>query len=206
MTGEECNFLHPVPCRKYMGIPERSWRAQCKGYHPELCKYSTATRECYNNRCFRIHLKGTRHKQTLPLTLVRSTSPQTTNQQQSMIATENLAYNCPPPLLTLPTQHATSSQPAPSPTHYHIPPPTQYLTTHQTTVPLYHNPHHSMLSLIQPAHPHSYSIPFSASNICIHTPNTLSFSLHCHPTSIPHPTPQYPGWVPANDTDGHNCE
>ena len=27
-------------------------------------------------------------------------------------------------------------------------------------------------------------------------------SPHHHPTSIPHPTPPYPGWVPANDTKG----
>ena len=36
MLGEECKFLHPAPCRKYMENPERSCRAQCKGYHPEL--------------------------------------------------------------------------------------------------------------------------------------------------------------------------
>ena len=46
MIGEECKFLHPAPGRKYMENPERSCRAQCKGYHPKLCKYSRATREC----------------------------------------------------------------------------------------------------------------------------------------------------------------
>ena len=44
MTGEECKFLHPAPCRKYIENPERSCRAQCKGYHPELRKYSRAQR------------------------------------------------------------------------------------------------------------------------------------------------------------------
>ena len=68
MIGKECKFLYPVPCRKYMENPERSCRAQCKGYHSELCKYSRATRECYNDRCFRIHLKCTRRKQTPPTT------------------------------------------------------------------------------------------------------------------------------------------
>ena len=118
---------------------ESRCRAQCKGYHPELCKYSMATRECYNDRCFRIHLNGTRCKQTPPSTPSPNTTPRTTNQQ-AMIATQNLAYNRPPPLLTLPTKHATETHPAPSPTHYHTPPPTQYLTTPQTTVPLYPNP------------------------------------------------------------------
>ena len=52
-----------------------------------------------------------------------------------------------------------------------------------------------------------YLIPSSSSNICTRTTNTLSyFSPHRHPTSIPHPTPQYPGWVTVNDTKGHNCE
>ena len=42
----------------------------------------------------------------------------------------------------------------------------------------------------------SYSTPSTASNICTRTPNTLSFFfLQRHPTSIPHPIPQYPGWV-----------
>ena len=140
MIGEECKLLHPAPCRKYMENPERSCRAQCKGYHPKLNKYSRVTRECYNNRCFRIHLKGTRCKQTPPATQEPSTTPWTTNQQQAMIKTQNLAYNCPPLLSTLPTQHTTDTHPAPSPNHYHTPPTTQYLTTHQTTVPLYPNP------------------------------------------------------------------
>ena len=84
--------------------------------------------------------------------------------------------------------------------YHHTLPPTQDLTTHQTIVPLYTLiPYHSMLSLNQLIL-NSYSIPSSTSNICTHTPNTLSFfSPHRHPTSIPHNTPQYPGWVPAND-------
>ena len=134
MIGEECKFLHPAPCRKYMKNPERSCRAQCKGpqgtLHPELCKYSRTTRKFNNDRCFRMHLKGTRHKQTPPATQEPSTTPRTTNQQQAMIKTQNLTYNRPPTLLTLPTQHTTANHPAPSLTHYHTPPATQYLTTH----------------------------------------------------------------------------
>ena len=115
----------------------------------------------------------------------------------------------PPHLLTLPTQHATVTHPASTPTHYYTPPPTQYLTTPQTTVPLYPNlpPLYATYPLYNQLILNSYSIPSSASNICTRTPNTLSFFFpHHHPTSIPRPTPQYPGWVPANNTKGHNCE
>ena len=65
-----------------------------------------------------------------------------------MIATQNLAYNRPPPLLKLPTQHTTATHPAPSPTHYHSPPPTQNISP-PIRLPFDWTliPHHSMLSL-----------------------------------------------------------
>ena len=130
---------------------------------PELCKNSRATMECYNDMCFRIHLKGTRRKKTPPLTLLPSTTPRTTNQQQAMMAIQNLAYKCPQPLLTLNTQYTTATHPAQSSTHYHTPPPTQYLTTHQTTVPLY------------PNHPPLHAIPYTTSSSS--TPQSLHPSL-----------------------------
>ena len=175
MIGEECKFLHPAPCRKYMDNPERGCRAPCKGYHPELCKYFRATRECYNYRCFRIHLKGTIRKQTPPATQEPSTTPRTTIQQQAMIKTQNLAYNRPPALLTLPTQHTTATHPAPSPTHYNTPLATQYLTTHQTTVPLYPNP------------PPLHAIPYTTSPSSI-----ITQSLHPPQTSALAPQTHYP--------------
>ena len=94
----------------------------------------------------------------------------------------------PPPLLTLPTQHASATHPAPSPTHYHTQTPMQYLTTHETTVPLYCTliPNTQCYPLYNQLILNSYSIPSSASHICTCTPNILSFSRHCHPTSIPH--------------------
>ena len=158
-----------------METPELIFRAQCKGYHPKLCKYSRATRECYNNRCFRIHFKGTRRKQTPPSTQEPSTTSRITNQQQAMITTQNPAYNCPPHLLTLSTQHTTTTHPAPSPTHYHTPPTMQYLTTHQTTVPLNPNP--------PPLHAISY--PTSS-------PSTHTQSLHPPQTSALTPQTHYP--------------
>ena len=125
-----------------------------------------------------------------------------TNYKETTSYEQNTKSSLQPPLTVVNTPHPAYhlfvglvALPAPSPTHYHTPPATQYLTTHQTTVPLYPNP------------PPLHSIPYATSNICTRTTNTLSyFSLHRYPTSIPHPTPQYPGWVPANDTKGHNCK
>ena len=176
--GEECKFLHPAPCRKYMENPEGCCRAQCKGYHPELCKYSRATRERYNDSCFRIHLKGTRCKKPPPATQEQSTTPRTTNQQQAMIKTQNLAYNRPPPLCTLPTQHTTANHPAPSPTRYHTPPAMQCLTTHQTTVPLCPNP--------PPLHAIPYTTsPSSTPTKSLHPPQTSAIAPQTHYPTFP---------------------
>ena len=90
MTGEEWKILASSPMQKIYGKPRKKLQSIMQGYHPELCKYSRATRECYNDRCFRIHLKNTRHKQTPPATQEPSITHRTTNQLQAMIATHNL--------------------------------------------------------------------------------------------------------------------
>ena len=92
-----------------------------------------------------------------------------------MIATQNLAYNRLLPLLTLPTQHTTATHPAPSPSHYHTPPATQYLTTHQITIPLYPNP------------PPLQAIPYTTS-----PSSTPTQSLHPPQTSALAPQTHYP--------------
>ena len=194
MIGEECKFLHPAPCKKYMENPERSCRAQSRGYHPELCKYSRATMECYNDSASEYISRA--QGASKPYLRPRNKLQLPKQQINHKLWSPNKIW------LTLPTQHTT----APSPTDYHTTPATKYLTTHQTTVSLYSNPPPLHASYNQPIL-NSYLIPSSSSNICTRIPNTLSyFSLHRHPTSIPHPTPQYPGWVPANDTKGHNYE
>ena len=92
-----------------------------------------------------------------------------------MIATQNLSYNRPSPLLTLPTQHTTATPPAPSLTHYHTPPATQYLTIHQTTIPLIPNP------------PPLHAIPYTTSRS-----STPTQSLHPPQTSALAPQTHYP--------------
>ena len=95
-----------------------------------------------------------------------------------MIKTQNLAYNRNPPLLTLHTQHNTATHPAPSPTHYHTPPATQYLTTHQTTVPLYPNP--------PPLHSILYATsPSSTPTQSLHPPQTSALAPQTHYPTFP---------------------
>ena len=103
----------------------------------------------------------------------------------------------PPPLLTLPTHHTTATHPAPSPTHYHTAPPTQCLTSHQTTVPLY------------PNEPPFHDIPYTTSSSLTLTqslqpPQTTPLTPKTHYPTFPHfiVPPQYPRFVRANDTMG----
>ena len=138
--------------------------------------------------------------QTPPATQEPSTTPRTTNQQQAMIKTQNLAY----------TPHPAYHRHSPCPLTNSLPHPTRYAISHhpsdyRSTVPK--SPTTPCCPLYNQSILNHYSIPSSSSNIRTRTTNTLSyFSPDRHPTSIPHPTPQYPGWVPANDTKGHNRE
>ena len=160
MISEECKFLHPAPCKKYMEDPERSCRAQCKGYHPKLYKYSRATRECYNDRCFRIHLKGTRRKQP---PRVPGTKYNSTNYKSTTSYDQNTKPGLQPPPTLVNTPHPAYYRHSPCPPHQlittlhtlcNISPPIR-LPFHCTLIP-----HHSMLSLIQPAHPQPLLNPF----------------------------------------------
>ena len=84
----------------------------------------------------------------------------------------------PPPLLTLPTQHTTATHPAPSPTHYNTPLATQYLTTHQTTVPLYPNP--------LPLHALPYTTsPSSTPTQSLHPSQTSALAPQTHYATFP---------------------
>ena len=103
-----------------------------------------------------------------------------------MIATQNLAYNRPIPLLTLPTQHTTDTHHAPSPTHStprspsNISPPIR-LPFYSTPIP-----HHSMISLIQPAHRELLNLFIRLKHPHSHPKNTIllfsASSSHLNPT------------------------
>ena len=62
--GEGCQFEHPKMCFKYLKngthrIGGCTKKSKCLYYHPPLCKNSMAKRECANERCKFMHLKGT---------------------------------------------------------------------------------------------------------------------------------------------------
>ena len=81
MTGDECKYLHPPLCEKYMENPERRCRAQCKGYHPELCKYSMTTRECSMIDATEYVSKAQCANKPSSATYEPYITPQTTNRQ-----------------------------------------------------------------------------------------------------------------------------
>ena len=172
MTGEECKFLHPAPCRKYIENRERSFRVQCKHnaqcYHPELCKYSRAQGNVTTIDASEYipRAQGQANPTCNPGTKYNST-----NYKSATSYGQTAKSGLRPP----PTQHTTATHDAPSPTHYHTPPTTQYLTTHQATVPLYHNP------------PPLHAIPYTTS-----PSSTPTQSLHPPQTSAHAPQTHYP--------------
>ena len=102
-----------------------------------------------------------------------------------------------PPLLTLPPHQLITTPHS----LRNISPPIR-LPFHCTLIP-----HHSIRSLIQPAHPQLLLNPFiHLKHLHSHPKHTILLFPASSFTSIPHPTPQYPGWVPVNDIKGHNCE
>ena len=126
----------------------------------------------------------------VPSTTNVGTTPRTTNQQQAMIATQNLAQNRLPPLLTLPTRHTTAAT-HPAPLYQlittphplrNISPPIR-LPFHCTLIP-----HHSMISLIEPAHPQFLLNPFIRLKH-LHSHPKHSILLFLASSSHPNPTP-----------------
>ena len=51
---------HPVRTKKHIENPESTCGQECSNYHSDTCKWSLKFRKCYNVKCIRIHLKGTR--------------------------------------------------------------------------------------------------------------------------------------------------
>ena len=127
MIGEECKFLHPAPCIKYMENPERNCRAQCKGYHPELCKYSRATRECYNDRCFIVHLNG---KAQANPTFDPGTKYNSTNYKSTTSSDQNTKSSLQPPPTLVNTPHPAYHRHSPCTLTNSLPHPTCYAISH----------------------------------------------------------------------------
>ena len=64
LRGNNYNYPHLAPCKKYIENPEYRCGAECTNYQPDICKYSMQFRKCYNVRCHRIYLKGTMCKKS----------------------------------------------------------------------------------------------------------------------------------------------
>ena len=58
LRGNNWNYPHHAPCKKYIENSENGCRLECTSYHPDICKYSMKLRKCYNVNCYRIHLNG----------------------------------------------------------------------------------------------------------------------------------------------------
>ena len=62
--GSRCKFGHPPLCKFYKLFgcdPNKGCKNkdQCKFFHPQICRESENKRACYNDKCTRLHLKGT---------------------------------------------------------------------------------------------------------------------------------------------------
>ena len=148
-----------------------------------LWKHSRAARKYYNVRCFRIHLKGTRRKQTPPAAQEPCTTPRTNKSTTSYDRHIKSGLQPPPTLVNI--RHPAYHRHSPYPLTYqliitthpirNISPPIDYRSVVPQSLTTPCNPLHSQLGL------NSYSISASVSNrdgctLALHTrtPNTLS--------------------------------
>lgn len=82
-------FLHPPPCKPFLthGTNARNGCTlgnKCTSFHPLICSTSLTKRECYNLKCNKSHIKGTKRIRPLMSTVISPPNqdqilPQTTN-------------------------------------------------------------------------------------------------------------------------------
>ena len=94
LSGSGCRFHHPKPCKKFLqngNDPRLGCKkgASCGFFHPKMCNNSINTRECLNENCAYMHLKGTKRTKTPQAPKFNITS-----YQQDF-----------PPLPSMPNQH-----------------------------------------------------------------------------------------------------
>ena len=80
--GNNCPYTHPLICPAYQAYGPNPTNGcekgtECEFYHPMICKSSAEKSECYNRRCRKLHLKGTKRRR--PRTSAHS--PNYTNQE-----------------------------------------------------------------------------------------------------------------------------
>lgn len=65
--GADCPFAHPRACRKLLlhgnkGTKGCKLGTKCTDFHPRMCSNSITRRQCFNERCLLVHVKGTIRK------------------------------------------------------------------------------------------------------------------------------------------------
>ena len=128
----------------------------------------------------------------------------------SLIATQNLVSNRPFTLVNIP--HPAYHRHSPCLLTNSLPHPTPYSISHypshyRSAVP--QSPYHSMLFLNYTTSTSSIptrSLYLPQTSIHSHLKHTIILFPASSSPLNPTPTSQYPGWVPANDTKGHNYE
>ena len=143
MTGEGCKFLHPAICRKYMENPEEVAEHNAK---VTIQNFANILRPQGNVTTIDASEYISRAQ--------GASKPHHRSRNQVKLLEQQIKNRLwSPHKIWLTTTH-----PAPSSTHFHTPrnisPPIR-LPFHCTLIP-----HHSVLSLIQPAHPQPLLNPF----------------------------------------------
>ena len=111
LRGNNCNYPHPAPCKKYIENPENGCRPECTNFHPDICKYSRKLRKCYNVNCYRIHLKGTIRKRSPQVQQHALSRPQT-NQFQNPYCPANSTFENKPHKTTCSFNPPNSTRPS----------------------------------------------------------------------------------------------
>ena len=70
LRGNDCKYLHPQMCRKFVQHGTRqptgcNQGKKCKQFHPLMCLNSLTSNECLDENCSYNHIKGTRRQPTL---------------------------------------------------------------------------------------------------------------------------------------------
>ena len=67
LKGVDCPFYHPERCKKLMHFGTKqpdgcNLGRKCHLFHPKMCPLSISKRECFDDKCNFLHVKGTKRK------------------------------------------------------------------------------------------------------------------------------------------------
>ena len=69
ITGKDCAFRHPKPCKKYLSFGDKQKNGcnkgrNCENFHPKMCRNAMNKGECLKENCKFMHIKGTKRIKT----------------------------------------------------------------------------------------------------------------------------------------------